>query len=294
MASLVVLLTVVAAYLYIEDGRAANLIHAVAQPEKLEEPQEASTSVSMSPTTVGLTSAPEVAPTTTAVPVITPINALLIGDSILAELRWFEQGIVSLQGFTYTLNAESCRRIGRDSCGGREDRTAESVVTVLNNMTQSFDVIVLLGGYHANTDTIHDEIAAFVEVASTMAAKVVIVNYKESLAYPAPGSDGTRSMYTDFNETLRTMEAEAALGNATIADWNLFSKEGSTWFRSDAMHPNIVGTLAMGWFISATLRDPVTVCGGSHSPRHHGPERIQGRQGTDTFDARRRANYPHA
>ncbi|MEQ1874505.1 MAG: acyltransferase family protein [Ilumatobacteraceae bacterium] len=195
---------------------------------------------------------------TTVVPVatpppLTPVNAFLVGDSVLAPLRWFEQGALSLQGFTYTLDAESCRRLARQSCEGREDRIPESATAVLQNFVAPVDVIVLVGGYHASVDSIRDELQQFVEVAKTKQAKLVIFTFMESLAFPAPGSDGTRSVYSDFNEILRTMAAEGALGDATIADWNLFASGQPAWFRSDGMHTNITGTLAFGWFISATL-----------------------------------------
>lgn len=232
-ASLAVAFALMAGYLYVDDGRAVSLL-----PEM---PKVGSLEVELGPTS-----------TEPPAPVITPINALLIGDSVLAELRWFEQGVVSLQGFDYTLDAESCRRIALPSCAGRENRVPESVTTVLTNMTQTFDVIVLVGGYHASTDSLRGEMAAFIEVASAKADKVVIVNYRESLKYPTP-SDKSRSTFADFNETLRAMQAEGALGDATIADWNMFTLEGAGWFRDDAMHPNLAGTLALGWFISATL-----------------------------------------
>lgn len=233
-ASLVVVSATFAGYLLANDGLRVNLLSAA--------PKQEHVATELAP----ISSEPPPAP------VVTPINALLIGDSVLAELRWFEHGTVSLQGFTYTLDAESCRRIALPSCAGRENRTPESAATVVANMTQTFDVIVLLGGYHASTDSLRGEIGAFVEAASAKATKVVIVNYRESLAYPSP-YDATRSTFADFNDTLRAMQAEGALGKATIADWNSFTLQGASWFRPDAMHPNIAGTLAMGWFISATL-----------------------------------------
>ncbi|MEQ1873530.1 MAG: hypothetical protein ABL953_07370 [Ilumatobacteraceae bacterium] len=255
-------LTFIAAYLFLDNGRPPNSTRAVAEQGNVETSEEATTSVTLptttlSPTTIASTIATTTtaAPTTTTGPVITPVNALLIGDSVLAELRWFDGAVVSLEGFSYTLDAESCRRISWKSCRGRERRTADSVVKVLNGMNESFDVIVLLGGYHASQNGFRGEIEDFIKVASKMATKVVIINYKESLHYPSPGSNGTKSLFADFNEDLRAMEAEGALGGAIVADWNMFTQDDPTWFRADKMHPNVIGTLAMGWFVSATIAE---------------------------------------
>ena len=223
MASLVVMVTVMASSLYLEKG----LGHYLLPPPGLEATQEEAIADASSTTS-----------TIARPPPVTPVNALLIGDSVLAGLRWFEQGAVSLQGFTYTLDAESCRSLSFDSCEG---------------FAAPVDVVVLVGGYHADVGTIRDELRWFAAAVAAKNARLVILTFKESLAYPAPNSEGTRSIFTDFNETVRAIAAEGVLGNVTIADWNLFSQEGSAWFRSDAMHPNLAGTLALGWFISATL-----------------------------------------
>ena len=81
----------------------------------------------------------------------------------------------------------------------------------------------------------------------------MILSLKESLRYPERGSHGTRSVYTTLNEQLRQMQADGELGDAVIADWNLFSYTHPEWFRPDGIHTKLAGTLALGWFISMTL-----------------------------------------
>jgi hypothetical protein len=238
MASRVVVVTAIASYLYLDYGLGDDLI----PPPGLEESREGAITDTSSTTS-----------TTAPPPPVTPVNVLLVGDSVLAGLRWFEQGTVALQGFAYTLDAESCRRLSFDSCQGREARIPNSATSVVQGFAAPVDVVVLVAGYHADIGTIREELQWFAAAVAAKNAKLVILTFKESLAYPSPGSDGTRSIFADFNETIRAMAAEGVLGNVTIADWNLFSQEGSAWFRSDAMHPNLAGTLAMGWFISATL-----------------------------------------
>jgi peptidoglycan/LPS O-acetylase OafA/YrhL len=90
-------------------------------------------------------------------PAVKPVNVLLLGDSTMAGLRWFEDGTKSLQGFTYTLDAESCRRISEWSCYGREKRTPKNVVNVLENTTEAFDAVVLMAGYDSSAKRIGDE-----------------------------------------------------------------------------------------------------------------------------------------
>ena len=81
----------------------------------------------------------------------------------------------------------------------------------------------------------------------------MIFTFKETLRFRAPGSNGTRSIYSNFNDAVRELAAEGALGDATIVDWNLFSYDQEAWFRSDGMHTTISGTIVLGWLISETI-----------------------------------------
>jgi len=56
------------------------------------------------------------------------VDVLLLGDSTMAALRWFEQGTVGLVGFNYVLDVESCRKIADWPCFGREKRTPKNAV----------------------------------------------------------------------------------------------------------------------------------------------------------------------
>ena len=131
MAGLVVMVTVMASSLYLEKG----LGHYLLPPPGLEATQEEAIADASSTTS-----------TIARPPPVTPVNALLIGDSVLAGLRWFEQGAVSLQGFTYTLDAESCRSLSFDSCEGREGRVPNSATSVVQGFAAPVDVVVLAGG----------------------------------------------------------------------------------------------------------------------------------------------------
>ena len=187
-------------------------------------------------------------------PAVKPVNVLLLGDSTMAGLRWFEDGTKSLQGFTYTLDAESCRRISEWSCYGREKRTPKNVVSVLKNTTETFDAVVLMAGYDSSAKRIGDEYKELIAVVRAKNLKMIILTYKESLYFPASGSRGKRSVYAEFNAVVRDAVARDPQHFA-LADWNAYSTGQKSWFRPDGIHLNIDGTLALGAFISTAVAE---------------------------------------
>ena len=187
-------------------------------------------------------------------PAVKPVNVLLLGDSTMAGLRWFEDGTKSLQGVTYTLDAESCRRISEWSCYGREKRTPKNVVSVLKNTTETFDAVVLMAGYDSSAKRIGDEYKELIAVVRAKNLKMIILTYKESLYFPASGSRGKRSVYAEFNAVVRDVVARDPQHFA-LADWNAYSTGQKSWFRPDGIHLNIDGTLALGAFISTAVAE---------------------------------------
>ena len=187
-------------------------------------------------------------------PAVKPVNVLLLGDSTMASLRWFKDATKSLSGFTYTLDAESCRRISEWSCFGREMRTPKNVVTVLEDSTESFDVVVLMVGYDSSAKKIGDEYKDLIDVVLAKNLKIIVLTYKESLNFPAPGTKGKRSVYADFNTVVRETVARDPQHFA-LSDWNAHSAGQKSWFRSDGIHLSIVGALALGAFISTAVAE---------------------------------------
>ena len=186
-------------------------------------------------------------------PEVKPVNVLLLGDSTLAALRWFEDGAKSLKGFSYTLDAESCRRISEWSCYGREYRTPSNVVTALNEFDKPINLIVLMAGYDSSAKKIADEYSKLFEVIRNKKTPVVVLTYKESLYFPAPGSRGKKSLYAEFNAALREAVARDTSGLMSIAEWNAYSAGQASWFKSDGIHLTLKGALALGAFISTSV-----------------------------------------
>lgn len=193
----------------------------------------------------------QISPTTTAPPPLPLGRVLLIGDSTLAELRLFEHGSLSLEGFDWTLDAESCRRIALRSCQ-RDGRRPKSVVTVIDGLTQKndhYDTIMVMAGYHSTPESIGKEFDDLVASVRTHgAARLVFMTLRESLAFPAAGSQGKLSVYRGFNETIRTRLSTVSSPEAILLDWNGFA--APEWFRSDGVHTNLTGTLGLGQYFS--------------------------------------------
>jgi hypothetical protein len=187
-------------------------------------------------------------------PAVKPVKVLLLGDSTMAGLRWFEDGTKSLKGFTYTLDAESCRRISEWSCYGREKRTPKNVISVLENTTETFDAVVLMAGYDSSAKRIGDEYKDLIDVVRAKNLKMIVLTYKESLYFPASGSRGKRSVYAEFNAVVRDVVARDPQ-HFVLADWNAYSAGQKSWFRPDGIHLNIDGTLALGAFISTAVAE---------------------------------------
>jgi peptidoglycan/LPS O-acetylase OafA/YrhL len=185
------------------------------------------------------------------------VDVLLLGDSTMATLRWFEDGQKSLEGFDYVLDVESCRKISLKSCEGREKRVPLSAAETLRAYAKPVDVVVLMAGYHSWTEQFDDEIREIADAAKYKGTRLVVLTLKESLKFPAPGSRGTRSVYTDFNEVLKGVVQEDSYKQVALANWNLFSFTSLGWFERDGIHLTLKGTVALGWYLSRIVAEAV-------------------------------------
>ena len=184
-------------------------------------------------------------------------RVLLIGDSTMAALRWFDSGRLGLRGFDYTLDVESCRRIALPSCMGREDRIPSSIAPTIDGLrakNQSFDTVVVMAGYHSTKASFGDEFEALVKSVRVHGAKrMVFIALRESLAFPAPGSHGKASVYGMFNSTVRDRIATGTYPEVTLLDWNAYSGSAPRWFRVDGIHSKLSGAISLGEYLSDAL-----------------------------------------
>ena len=183
-------------------------------------------------------------------------RVLLLGDSVLASSRWYPQSQVALEGFTYTLDAESCRRLSRKSCKGREGRvptTAKEALKTYNG--KDYDMLLILGGYHSTTKDIKQEFLDVISAAKTQGfTNILWVNYRESLEFPLTGSNGTKSAYSTMNNLISKTITEQKISGVTILDWSSYSKPFPEWFIRDDLHTTLNGTFELNRFISISVR----------------------------------------
>lgn len=184
-------------------------------------------------------------------------RVLLLGDSVLASSRWYPQSQVALEGFTYTLDAESCRRLSKKSCWSRrEERVPSTVKEALRGYDgQNYDILVILAGYHTTVKDIKNEFKSVIAAAEKSGfGKILWVNYRESLEFPLTGSNGTKSAYSAINATVNETIAQENMETVTVLDWNSYSKPFPHWFIPDDLHTTLNGTLELNRFLSLNIR----------------------------------------
>jgi len=183
-------------------------------------------------------------------------RVLLLGDSVLASSRWYPQSQVALEGFTYTLDAESCRRLSKKSCKGREGRVPSTVKEALRGYDgQNYDILVIMAGYHTTVKDIKNEFKSVISAAENSGfRKILWVNYRESLKFPLTGSNGTKSAYSTINAAVNETIAQENIDTVTVLDWNSYSKPFPHWFIPDDLHTTLNGTLELNRFLSLNIR----------------------------------------
>jgi len=199
----------------------------------------------------GQTSTPT-SPVLSSEPLPSARSVLLVGDSTLAPLRWFVGASASLQGFSYVLDAESCRKLANRSCsGGREGRTPPSAAAAISS-AKLHDVLFVMAGYHSYPDTIASEFRAVVKAARDRGFdSIVWMTLRESTHYPGVGNDA--SVYATFNRSVRSVIAEGGYEDVVVLDWNAYSASRLDWFVPDGIHVNLRGALALGEYVSLAM-----------------------------------------
>lgn len=182
-----------------------------------------------------------------------PLEVFLVGDSTMAPMRWFRQGQASLSGFDYVLDVESCRRIAKRSCWGRESRIPTSATLAILSRRRNFDYVVLMAGAHSTRKDLAEEVRMAQQAAQEHGAKLLIVTLRESERYVQADVPSGESAFAEFNRIIRRVADELGPDKVSLIDWNGFSNREPGWFRSDGIHPNLTGTIALGWFLSQSI-----------------------------------------
>lgn len=198
----------------------------------------------------------EVAPiesttTTTTTPPIRLPRVLLVGDSTMAALRWFEDAKKSLEGAKYILDVESCRSVAGRSCYGREQRIPLNAFTVIQRAERSTDVVVLMAGTHSYYRTINDEFRRVKRLAAKRGMKLVVLTLRDPKQHKkkSVSKNGMRGIPA-INSMVKANFGHPKSNETYVADWDGFSEGRGDWFRRDGIHLNLRGVLALGWYIS--------------------------------------------
>lgn len=120
---------------------------------------------------------------------------------------------------------------------------------------QSFDYVVLMAGYHGSIDDFAKEFSLFNKTVKDKKAKLIFLTFRESRRYPLERTGGMRSVFNKLNVILKELVSKKGYEDVIVADWNLFSSSHPEWFHPEGIHPNIKGTVALGWFISQVIAE---------------------------------------
>lgn len=181
-----------------------------------------------------------------------PGRVLLIGDSTLAGVRWYGNARVALQGFDYTLDAESCRRLVGTSCMGREDRRPSNAVTAILSAPGSFDTVVLMTGYDDWGSYFANAVGQVVAAARAKGARQIVwLTYRVDVGYVAPSNAASDGTYRSNNRILR--QVQSLYPDLVIADWDAYSRHLPFWFTADGIHLTPSGSYAVADYISRFL-----------------------------------------
>lgn len=192
----------------------------------------------------------------------TPVNdvgrrVLLVGDSTLAGVRWYQHSQQALRGSTFVLDAESCRRLSGVSCRGRENRVPDNAAEAIRARGGPFDVVVIMTGYNDWYTEFGRGFEQVVDAARRSgASEIVWLTYRERTDYRNPtGGASQLESFRAANADLRARVASGAWPDVTIAGWNAYtsSADSDAWFTSDGIHLTLAGSYGVADFISRTI-----------------------------------------
>jgi hypothetical protein len=190
---------------------------------------------------------------------------LVVGDSALAGVRWYEGAAERLRGARFVLDAESCRRTAVPSCGGREERIPMSATErIIAAPPGEFDTLVLMMGYNDDGGRFEEALAAVDDAARSVGIDNVVVL---TLSTPDPLRSPIRTEV--HNAALARFRPRSDRSNWVVADWAAYSAPwAAAWFESDRIHLTSAGAYALADYVSALVAHATAhACpGGGDSP----------------------------
>lgn len=179
-----------------------------------------------------------------------PPRVLLVGDSSLEGIKFYSHALVALNGMTYLLDAESCRRLVSPSCVSSAGNTPNTALEAINGAPGSFDAVVVGAGYNEVSATFSQAFDTIVAAARAKgAARIVWLNYRLRDGLTRGGIDNNPSFVAN-NATLLAKVASGAYPDVSIADWRDYTAPVRNWFVADGIHYQPIGALGSADYIS--------------------------------------------
>jgi|GEM_PF-3279181 len=188
-------------------------------------------------------------------------RVIIIADSAMAGIRWY-QATDALVGADYELYLESCRRLVRRSCKGREGFRPHSALRQIERLDEARnhrDVLVIATGYNdwegrfASAGHGSDDLGAVMSAARQKSFKNVIwVTLRSNSRYRLP--EDSPLWYADYramNEAVRS-EASTLFPELSIWDLDLYTNIASSegFFYRDGVHEQRLGSWLVADWIS--------------------------------------------
>jgi hypothetical protein len=191
-------------------------------------------------------------PTVTAAAAAAPVEALLIGDSVLNGLAqpYSTAGRAALAArHSFILDAAGCRRLITTSCSIPPGTAPTNAITVLRARAGQFDRALVVAAGYDDPSSGQFGVGAAVDVLIAEArrqgiAHVIWLTYREA------GGAGNAERYRESNAVLRSRHDPELV----LADWaSISAGMPSSWFSADGIHLGGQAAAAMGDLIGDTL-----------------------------------------
>ena len=181
-----------------------------------------------------------------------PVEALLIGDSVLNGLAqpYSAAGRAALAArHSFILDSAGCRRLITTSCRIPPGSAPTNAITVLRGRAGQFDRALVVAAGYDDPSSGEFGVGAAVDVMIAEArrqgiAHVIWLTYREA------GGAGNATRYRESNAVLRSRHDPELV----LADWaSISAGMPSSWFSADGIHLGGQAAAAMGDLIGDTL-----------------------------------------
>lgn len=179
-----------------------------------------------------------------------PLRVLAVGDSTMAGVRWY-RALGALTGASWTFTGESCRRLVRSSCRGREGRYPPTALSTIETLPDTFDVLVMMTGYNDQASTFEADLERIMAAAKSQGIRrVVWLSYSREFRSDKGGQDAFQ-VYEFQNVLLRS--AAERHDELFVAEWSEIARERTEWVHYDGIHFTDDGSYGNADFMSRSV-----------------------------------------